>query len=64
LKIIPKQISENKEQKALFEENKNLKFTILRMLNQIQLFENGEINRQKETDVNFIYIEMLFTNSL
>ena len=61
---VPKQVVEKKEEKILFEENKNLKITILRMLHQIQLFESKEIERDKEINVFLINIEILFTNIL
>jgi hypothetical protein len=59
---IPKQVVEKKEEKKLFEENKNLKFTILRMLHQIQLYESKEIEREKDLNVLLINIEILFAN--
>jgi hypothetical protein len=61
---IPKRVVESKAEKILIDENKKLKFTILKMLHHIQLFENSEIEREKHINVNFYNSEMLFSDSL
>jgi hypothetical protein len=59
---IPKKVVESKIENKLLEDNKNLKLTILKILHQIQLFENNEINREKDINVIIYNSEMLFTN--
>jgi hypothetical protein len=44
----------DEEKKAIINENRELKFSLLRMLYQIEMFEEEEIRRNKEIQVKII----------
>jgi hypothetical protein len=53
IELLKNQIQD--ERSAVINQNNDLKLTMLKILYQIQLFEEGEALRNKEVDVNYIY---------